>query len=119
MISSKFFNDHEFDENKSFAVDLKMNGDLNVGALKDENFFINLNFAPGLSIEELNNKYCHSNRDNDLVNIFKSLLEFSFKTLGKYDYSFDIENQEFKGFKVRNICLKNDYCLIFLIFYLN
>ena len=81
-LSLQSFNEVDYDDKNSFVVEMKENGDVKVGILKD-NKFMTLPYNMGLPKTTLKYKYCTNSQEEKTVLGFKSLLDYSFGTLGK------------------------------------
>jgi hypothetical protein len=88
------FSTISYDDNNSFVVEMKENGDVKVGLIKDSKYMI-LPYNMGLPKTTLRYKYCTNNQEEKTVLGFKSLLNYSFGTLGKTGSEIDQIQSEF------------------------
>ena len=101
--SLKTFDTISYDDNNSFVVEMKENGDVKVGLIKDNKYVI-LPYNMGLPKTTLRYKYCTNSQEEKTALGFKTLLNYSFGTLGKTGSEIDPIQSDF--FQVINLFYK-------------
>jgi hypothetical protein len=96
------FNSVDYDDNITFVVQMNENGDVKIGIMKNCKY-IELPYNMGLPKATLKYKYCNNVEEENIVIGFKSLLDYSFGTLGKTRNEIDQVKSNF--FEVNRIFL--------------